>query len=46
MSFYKHKSGYYKRKLKKEKAVSNTQILSHFFKPKEAKKLHTLLKLY
>lgn len=49
MSFYKHKSGYQKRKLKgekEEKVVSNTQVISNFFKPKEAEKIHTLLKIY
>jgi len=41
MSFYKHKSGYQKRKLKEEKeekTFSNTQVISKFFKPKEAEK--------
>ena len=36
MSFYKHKSGSEKRKLKlekEEKAVSNTQVISTFLKP-------------
>jgi len=46
MSFYKHHSGYQKRKLKEEKAFSNTQVISKFFKPKESEKKHTLLKLY
>jgi hypothetical protein len=41
MSFYKHKSGYQKRKLKEEKeekTFSNTQVISKFFKLKEPEK--------
>lgn len=47
MSFYKHKSWmsfrylFQKRKLKEEKeekTFSNTQVISKFFKPKEAEK--------
>lgn len=44
MSFYKHKSGYQKRKLKEEKekkTFSNNQVISKFFKPKEAEKKYT-----